>query len=193
MRQLIQESILSLALGTATVAFAQLEYAPSPRVPLTSVGYGLQADSSGGRPAGGFTNQQGEIKWRPRPLCSQDSTLAYTRPKPGPGGEAEPNAPARLSELRLAGPDRKRPAAGWSVGLEGLLNYTARNQRWHLSFRYEPDFSTILGDFDHLYSFSLIWQLSLGKRKPVNWADVAFPNMRPSRLASEPLAGARPF
>jgi hypothetical protein len=111
------------------------------------------------------------------PGIDPDSTSSYSMLPGQQGGETELKAPDFTSRVRLADLPRATSPQGWRFGDSGALSYTSWNLRAHLVFSYTPDLGALLKDFEHLNSFSLIWQYSLGNHKPASWADVPTPNL----------------
>jgi hypothetical protein len=161
----------SLVLGGVSVACAQLNYDFSNGIRLAYVGGGppgaaaIPCDSTGG-----FTNQHVTLHSAPASTDDPAPELSYSVPPSQPRGEVELSQPCFTSRIRFAGMAETAAPQGWRIGGGGVLNYTPRNQRWHLVFGYAPDLTALREHFDRVLSFNLVWQFSLGKLKPASWA-----------------------
>ena len=172
----------SLVLGSVTITFAQMNNDLPKGIQLASVNYRLNdAFASRYVSTGDFTNQHVALRSVSAPKGDPDPGLCYSMPPSQPRSEAELNQTSLNSSLRLAGPAPTASPQGWRTGGGGVVNYTARNQRWRLVFGYAPDLSVLRGDFYHLHSFSLVWQHSVGKLKPASWtgAPAGYEHERP--------------
>ncbi len=160
---------ISLLLGSAPIACAQLDYPLSNRNQLAPTGWAPRgAFSIRYINTGDFTNQLVALRAVLPPKGGSDLGLSYSMP-PGQGMEEGPlNRRTLASRVRLEDLVGAASLSGWRTGGGGILSYTTPNQRWHLVFRYGPDYSALGQDFDRLHSFSVIWQFRFGKHKPAS-------------------------
>jgi hypothetical protein len=171
MRSRILQIAFSLVLGSAPIAFAQMDHDLPNGIHLAYASYGPQgASASRYVSPGGFTNQHVTLPSIPAPKGDPDPDLSYSVPPSQQRGEVDLNQPSLTKSVRLTDPAPTATPLGWRIGGGGVLNYTTPNQRWHLVFGYKPDLGALREDFDRLHSFSLRWYYSLGKLKPASWA-----------------------
>jgi hypothetical protein len=188
MRSRIFPMAFSLVLGGVSVAFAQSNYDFSHGIRLAYVDAGPPgAAANPCDSTGGFTNQH--VTLHSAPVSTDDPApgLRYSVPPSQPRGEVEFGQPSLTRRIRFAGMAETAAPQGWRIGGGGVLNYTPRNQRWHLVFGYAPDLTALREHFDRVLSFNLVWQFSLGILKPASWAGKS----TGSELARPPM-GASP-
>ncbi|MCU0786533.1 MAG: hypothetical protein MUF81_21305 [Verrucomicrobia bacterium] len=173
MRSRILQLALSLMLGSVPIAFAQIDGDHPNGMQFASSGYRLEGDSASRCVSvGEFTNQHLALCSVPAPKSDADPGLSYSMPPSEERGMAELRQPSLTSSGQLADPALTASPRGWRIGGAGVLNYTARNQRWRFVVGYAPDFGVLLEKFGDAHSFSLAWQYSLGKHKPASWSGV---------------------
>ena len=173
MRSRILQLTFSLVLGSIPIALAQTNLnLPNGMILLASPEHRppSAAESRCAIPCD-FTNHYVPPLSLPAPGSDPDSASSYSMPPGQQRGETKLKAPDFTSRVRLADLPRTTSSQGWRFGDSGALSYTSWNLRGHLVFSYTPDLGALLTDFEHVNSFSLIWQFSLGKHKPARWSE----------------------
>ena len=179
MHSRILQITFSLVLGSIPIAFAQTNCnLPNGMILLTPAEHRppSPAESQCVIPCD-FTNHYVPFLSLPAPGSDPDSSSSYSRPPGQQRGETELKVRDFTSRVRLADLPRTTSPHGWRFGDSGALSYTSWNLRGHLVFSYTPELGALLTDFEHVNSFSLIWQYSLGSHKPARWAEVPMPNV----------------
>jgi hypothetical protein len=166
MRARIVQIVFSLVLGSAGIAFGQLDCDLPAALQFTSTNCELRGATAGCRIGTGEVTNHVEALGLVSPAKGDPpDPLSYSSSQSQQKKEDELCQPSLTSKIRLA--DLTQTVSpGWRIGQSGLLSYTTRDERWQLVFRYTPDLSALRESFDQLHAFSVTWQYRFLKHKP---------------------------
>lgn len=172
-RSRIRQIAFSLLLGSVSSAFAQIDHDQPNGIQFAFGACGPKGSYAAHYvSAGAFTNEHLALRLVPAPGSNPGPGLSYSMPLSRERGVTELSRPSLTSWVQLADAALTASPQGWRIGGAGVLNYTARNQRWRFVLGYAPDLGALHESFGHIHSFSLAWQFSFGNQKPASWAGV---------------------